>query len=175
MLALIHAPAFHKVIAIGGDAALKASILHKLPQGSFGTYGGFFAFTVRLPEPDVVGEFVGVVVKPLLALLGAPDPDAVLDEPFHHKGRFIRDPPDAVKHEHQQNIKLALPSPFLDDLQLVPVFRPYLVTGNAVLLFLVNNCPAHFLTKGVAGFPLHGNVGLVFIVVIHLLIGRHPV
>ena len=89
MLALIHAPAFHKVIAIGGNAALKAFILHKLPQGSFGTDGGFFAF--------------------------------------------------------------------------------------AVLPFLVNNRPAHFLTKGVAGFPLHGNVGLVFIVVIHLLIGRHTV
>ena len=116
-----------------------------------------------------------MVVKPLLTLLGAPDPDAVLDEPFHHKGRFVCDPPDAVKHEHQQNIKLALPGPFLDDLQLVPVFGSYLVTGNAVLLFLVNNRPAHFLTKSVAGFSLHGNIGLVFIVVIHLLIGRHPV
>ena len=72
MLALIHAPAFHKVIAVGGDATLKASILHELPQGGFGADGGFFAFAVRLPEPDVVGEFVGVVVKSLLTLYRAP-------------------------------------------------------------------------------------------------------
>src|SRR5699024_4665281 len=75
MLALIHASAFHKVIAIGRNAALEASILHKLPQGGFGTDGGFFTFAVRLPEPDVVGEFVGVVVKPLFPLLGTPNPD----------------------------------------------------------------------------------------------------
>ncbi len=116
VLALVHPPAFQKVIAIGGDATLEASILHKLPQSGFGTDGGFFAFAVRLPEADVVGELVGVIVKPLLTLLGTPNPDAVLDEPFHHKGRFVCDPPDAVKHEHQQNIKLALPGPFLDDL-----------------------------------------------------------
>ena len=139
VLALVHPPAFHKVIAIRGDAALKASIFHKLSQGGLGADGGLFAFPICLPKPDIVGELVGVVIKPLLPLLGAPDPDAVLDKPLHYKGRFVRDPSDAVKHEHQQNIKLALPGAFLDDLQLVPIFGSYLVAGHTVLLFLVDD------------------------------------
>ena len=54
-----------------------------------------------------------MIIKTLLTLLRTPDPDAVLDKPFHYKGRFVSDTPDAVKHEHQQNIKLFLLFQFL--------------------------------------------------------------
>ena len=40
------------------------------------------------------------------------------------------------------------------------------------ILFLLS---LYSYAKGMAGFPLHGNVGLVFIVVVHLLVGRNTV
>ena len=175
MLLLVEPSALYKVVPIRGHAALKAAVLDDLAEGGFCADRGLFAFSVCLPESYVVGELVGMVVKPLLTLLGTPDTDAVLDEPLHHKGSFIRDAPDAVKHEHQQNIKLALLGVFFDNLELVTVFRPYLVTGHAVLLLLVNDCPALFLRKAVAGFPLHGNICLAFVVIVHLLVGGHSV
>ena len=116
-----------------------------------------------------------MIIKTLLTLLRTPDPDAVLDKPFHHKRRFIGDTPDAVKHEHKQNIEFPLLGALLDDLQLVAVFGSHLMPGHAVLLLLVNDRPTHFFTEAMALSALHGNVGLTFIVVVHLLIGRHSV
>lgn len=72
MLALVQASTFYKVVTIGGIAALKAALLYKLAQRCFRADRGFLAFAVRLPEADIVGKFVGVIVKPLFALLGAP-------------------------------------------------------------------------------------------------------
>ena len=100
MLAFVETPAFDEIIAIGSNAALKTAVLNKLAEGSFGTDRSLFAFAVRLPKPDVVGELVRVAVKALFALLGAPDFDAVFYEPFHHKRRFVSDTPDAVKHKN---------------------------------------------------------------------------
>ena len=47
--------------------------------------------------------------------------------------------------------------------------------GHAVLLFLVNNRPSHFFTEAMALSALHGNVGLAFVIVVHLLVGGHAV
>ena len=116
-----------------------------------------------------------MIVKPLLTLLGTPYPDAVLNKPLYHKGRFVSDTPDAVKHEHQQNIELALLGKLLDGLNLVPIFGPYLVAGHAVLLFLVDDHPAHLICELVTLAALHGDVGLVFIVIVHLLVGGYSV
>ena len=116
-----------------------------------------------------------MIIKTLLTLLRTPDPDAVLNKPFHHKRRFVSDTPDAVKHEHKQNIEFSLLGSFLDDLQLVPVFGSNLMPGHTVLLFLVNNRPAHFFTEAMALSALHGNVGLAFVIVVHLLVGGHAV
>lgn len=116
-----------------------------------------------------------MIVEMLFPLLGTPHPDAIFYEPFHHKRRLVRDPPDAVKHEHQQDVKLALLGAFFYKLELVTVFGPYLMSGNAVLLLLVNNRPALFLRKTVAGFSLHQEVCLTFIIVIHLFIGGYSV
>ena len=49
-----------------------------------------------------------MIIKPLLALHGAPYLDVLLDKPLHHKGRFVILAAQPVKHEYQQNIKPAL-------------------------------------------------------------------
>jgi len=116
-----------------------------------------------------------VIIKTLLTLLRTPDPDAVLNKPFHHERRFVSDTPDTVKHEHKQNIEFSLFGSFLDDLQLVPVFGSNFMPGHAVLLLLVNNRPSHFFTEAMALSALHGNVGLAFVIVVHLLVGGHAV
>ena len=162
VLTLVEASAFHKIIAKRGDTALETAALDKLTKRGFCADGGLFAFTVRLPEANVVGQLVGMAVETLFALLGAPHLDPILYKPFHHKGRFVRDTSDTVEHEHKQNIELFLLRHTLDDLQLVAVFSSYLMTGHAFFLFLVNDLPAHFFAKRMAGFALHGNIGLVF-------------
>ena len=75
VLALVVTPASNKVIAIRGKAAFEAAVLDELAQSGFSTDGSLFAFTVRLPETDIVGELIGMIIKPLLALLGTPYPD----------------------------------------------------------------------------------------------------
>ena len=64
---------------------------------------------------------------------------------------------------------------FLDNLELLLVLHLDLMSRNTVLLFLTNDGLALFLRKVVAGFPLHGDVCLTFIVIVHLLAGGHPV
>ena len=116
-----------------------------------------------------------MVVKALFPLLGTPNSDAVPDEPLHHKGSFIRDAPDAVKHKHQQDVKLLLLCVFLDDLEFVPVFRPNLMAGDPILLLFVDNGPTLFLRKAVTGFSLHRNIRLAPVVIIYLFIGGHTI
>lgn len=175
MFPFVQLAAPYKFVTVWGNTAAKTSGLYQLAQGGFGTDGGFFAFPVRLPEPDIVGQLIGVIIEPLLPLLGTPNTDAVFNEPFHHKGGLVRNTPDAVEHKNQQNIKPLLFGVFLDNLELVPVFRPHLVTGHTVLLLLVNDRPALFFCKPVAGFPLHGDVRLAPVIVIHLLVGGHTI
>ena len=145
------------------------------PRAVFCADRSLFTFAVSLPEADIVGELVGVGIKTLLTLLGTPDPDAVSYKPFHDKWRFICDASDTVEHEHQQNIKFALSGVFLDGLQLVTGFCADFVARHAVLLFLVDDHPAHLICELVTLPALHGDVGLVFIVIVHLLVGGHSV
>ena len=158
MPALVHTPAFHQIISIRSKPALESAPLDQLSEGGSGADRGFLTFPVCLPEADIVGEFVSVVVEALFSLLSAPDPDAVFHEPFHHKGHFVRDTANPVEHKHQQDIKPALPGVALDDLKLVAVLRPDFMAGHAILLLLMDDGPAFFLRKAVAGFSLHGDV-----------------
>jgi hypothetical protein len=100
-----------------------------------------------------------MVVEPLLALYGAPNLYAVLDEPFHHKGRFIVLAAQAVKHIDQQNFKLALhciPLHFLDS---VTLFRGDLEAGNAFFVKLICQDPLRVsLDELPAILPLHGDI-----------------
>ena len=72
MLALVDTPTPYKVIAIRRISALEVTFFYKLAQTGAGTDGSLFAFSVRLPESDVVQQFVSVVVETLLTLLGTP-------------------------------------------------------------------------------------------------------
>lgn len=44
-----------------------------------------------------------MVIKPLLAFLGAPNLDSVVDEPFHDEGRFVIAATQPVKHEYKMS------------------------------------------------------------------------
>ena len=54
MLALVDTPTPYKVIAIRRISALEVTFFYKLAQTGAGTDGSLFAFSVRLPESDVV-------------------------------------------------------------------------------------------------------------------------
>ena len=81
VLALVVSPASNKVITIRGKVAFEAAVLDELAQSGFSTDGSLFTFAVRLPEPDIVGELIGMIVKPLLTLLCTPYPDAARASP----------------------------------------------------------------------------------------------
>ena len=115
------------------------------------------------------------IIETLFALLSAPHPDAVSYKPFHDKGRFICDTPDAVKHENQKNIELSISGVILDDLQLVTGRCADFVTGHALFLFFVDDDPALRFGKLVAGFALHRQVSFVVGIEIHLFIRGHAV
>ena len=108
-------------------------------------------------------------LKPLLSLVDTPDPDSMFYKPLHHKGRLIRFAAQAVKHEHQQDVELALLGPLFEKLQLVPVIGADLVTGHAVLLLLMYDGPAHLCGKLPAGFALDRDIRLILLIVINLL------
>ena len=116
-----------------------------------------------------------MIIKTLFALLCAPDPNSVLDKSFYNKRRFVGDTPDSVKHKHKQDIELALAGKLLDSLYFVTVLGTDFVTGYAVLLFFVDDRPAHFVSKAVAGFALHRDIRFIIVVVIHLLVRRNTV
>ena len=81
----------------------------------------FLALPRRLPEADVVHQLVAVALDPLLAFVGAPHFNTMLDEPFQHKRRFALDAPQPVEHIDQQDIELSVAgcgSQFLDHIAL---------------------------------------------------------
>ena len=175
MLALVVCAAGYQVIAIRGGATTEAAFLHHLPEGGLGTHGGFLTLTVCLPEADVVGETVNMRVDPLFTFVDAPDLNAVVDEPLDYERRFFSSSANAVEHEHQQDIEFALFSVFFDELDLVTVIGADLESGHAVFPFLVHDGPAHPLCELTAGFSLHGDVGLILVIVVDLLGGGDAV
>lgn len=99
-----------------------------------------------------------MVVKPLLAFLGAPNLDAVVDEPFHDEGRFVIAPAKAVKHEYKENVKGVQRSFALNLLYSVALLGGDLEAGDAFFGKLPNNVPAHLCGKLMAPLFLHGDV-----------------
>ena len=97
-------------------------------------------------------------VEPLLSLVHAPDLDALLREPFHDKGRFIITATETVKHEHQQDVKLALHRGLLNFLEFVTLFGRFFEAGNAFFGKFLDDLPALTFCKVAAGFFLHGDV-----------------
>ena len=112
-----------------------------------------------------------MIIKTLLALHGAPHFNILLDKPLNHKRRFIVLTAQAIEHEHQQNVKLALQGHLLYFLDCIPVLGGNLKARNTLFRKFLDDFPAGVLfTKLPAILFLHGNIVLV-----HLSNGRHPV
>lgn len=79
----------------------KMTFLHQLPKACACSYRCFHAFPICLPETNIVQQFINVIVKSLLAFLGAPHLNAIFDKPFNYKWSFISNSSDAVEHENQ--------------------------------------------------------------------------
>ena len=109
-------------------------------------------------------------VEPLLSLVHAPDFDALLRKPLHDKGRFIITATETVKHEHQQDVKLALHCGLLDFLEFVTLFGRFFEAGNAFFGKFLDDLPALTFCKVAAGFFLHGDV-----ILFDLSFGRNTV
>jgi hypothetical protein len=169
MLALVEHAALFEPVSEGSHASAEASLLNHLAERRFGSDGGLFAFTVRLPESDVVGQEVRVRIKSLFSLVDAPHSYPRLNEFLDHEGRFRRYAADAVEHEHQQDVKLPFAGVFFYELYLIAVSGMNLKAGDAVFLFLSDDCPALPIGELVTRLALHGDVRFVVLVVIHLL------
>ena len=96
------------------------------------------------------------------------------DKPFHHKGRFVSDTPDAVKHEHSRisNLPCLARSLMIWSLSrfsartLCRIRRPPVLREQS-------SSPSFHRSGGTSA--LHGDVGLAFIVIVHLLVGGHSI
>ena len=175
MLSLIEGAAGNQSVTVGGDATTEATLLYHLPKGSLGTDGDFLAFTISLPEADVVHQSVGMGIDFLFALIDTPYLDAMLDEPLDDEGSFLCSSADSVEHKYQQDIELTLFGIFLEKLNLVTITGTDLEARDASFLFLDYDCPSHSVTEVVAGFPLNGDICLVLLIVVDLLRGRNSV
>ena len=152
------APFLDKLVPVGSTAAPKTPLLDDLAQPGLGSDGGLEALAGGLPVTDIVHQLVHMVVKPLLALLGAPDLDPILDEPLHHKGRLIFLAPQPVKHKDEQDVELPHGRFTLDLLNGIPILRGDLKAGDALLGKLPDDVPAFFLRELMAALLLHGDV-----------------
>lgn len=153
-----HASLLHQLIAIGRVTATKSSLHNDLPQTGLGTNRGLDAFAGRLPVTDVVQQLVHMVIKPLLAFLGAPNLDAVVDEPFHNERCFVIAPAKAVKHENKKDVKGVQCRLALNLLYGVALLGGDLEAGYAFLGKLSNNVPTHLCGELMASLLLHGDV-----------------
>ena len=140
-------------------------------EGRFGADGCLSAFTVSLPEADIIHQPVGVGINSLFALIYAPYPDTVLNEPFNHEWSFFGSSAETVEHEYQEDIKLLVFCSLPDFLQDISVICTDLEAGHASFLLFHHNDPAHFFSEVSARFALHGDICLIITIVIHLLVG----
>ena len=171
LIFLVHPACFLQPVAKRCAPAGVKPLLSQLFQPGLDAQGSFNALSRSLPIADVIQQLIHVIVKPLLALHGAPYFNILLDKPFHHKGRFIVLAAQPVEHKHQQNIKFALQGHLLYLLNRVPVPGGDLKPGNAFFRKFLGNLPAGVLpAKSPARLLLHGNI-----VFVNLSYGRHPI
>lgn len=155
---LAYAPLLYQLIAIGRVTATKSALHNDLPQTGLGTNGGLDAFAGRLPVTDVVQQLVHMVIKPLLAFLGAPNLNTVVDKPFHNEGCFVIAPAKAVKHENKKDVKGVQCRLALDFLYGIALLGRHFEAGDTLLGKLSNNVPAHLCGKLMTPLFLHGDV-----------------
>ena len=81
---------------------------------------------------------------------------------FHrHKGCFVLELSQMVKHEHQQHIEFMRQCRFLKILDGITFFCGNLETGASLFLELMKDFPVHLsVGEFMTGDPLHGDVVL---------------
>ena len=99
-----------------------------------------------------------MVIKPLLAFLGTPDLNTVVNKPFHNEGCFVIAPAKAVKHENKKDVKGVQCRLALDLLYGIALLGGDLEAGHAFLRKLANNVPTHLRGELMAPLFLHGDV-----------------
>ena len=156
-----------QLVAVRNMSSPVQPLLHHLRVLCFHTNGSLLAFAGSLPEADVVQELIDVVIEALLAFSGAPNLDALLNEPLHNEGCFIIPPADAVEHENQQHVELVHDGSLLNLHDGITVIGADLVTGDAFFGNLINNLPVRVGRRIFAASQLlHGDV-----IMIHLADG----
>ena len=100
-----------------------------------------------------------MIVKSLFALYRAPDFNAILYEPLHHKGRLVIPPSEPVKHINQQDFKFPLDGLALDFLDGVPFLCRLLKPGDSFFIEFFFDVPIRMAgDKFPAILLLHGNI-----------------
>lgn len=155
---LAHAPLLYQLIAIGRVTTTKSALHDDLSQSGLSTNGGLDTLTGCLPVTDVVQQLVHMVVKPLLAFLGTPDLNAVVDEPFHNEGCFVIAAAKAIKHENKEDVKGVQCGFTLNLLYSVALLCGDLEAGYAFLRKFTDDVPAHLCGELMASLLLHGDV-----------------
>lgn len=114
LIFLVGSPQKLQLITKWDQAAAVKAFLNHLEVLCTDTQRSFFAFAGRLPETDVVEQFIDMVVKPLLTFFCAPDLNPVFYEPLDDERRFIVTSANAVEHEDKKNVKLFRKGLFFD-------------------------------------------------------------
>lgn len=157
-VALIDAAFIYRAIAIRNCSAGVMPLLCELPQAGFRADRGFQTLAGGLPVADVVQKLIHMVIKSLLAFFGAPYLNAVIDEPFHNKRRFVITTTQPVKHENEKDIEGIQRRLALDLLYGIALLGRHFESGDAFFGKLPNNVPAHLCGKLMTPLLLHGDV-----------------
>lgn len=108
LIPLVATSLIFQLVSVAHKSAGIMTAGNNLPDSIACSDGSFLGLPCRLLETDVVHQLIAVGFDFLLALMGTPHFDAVLDKPFQHKRRFTFDSSEAVKHIHQQNVEFTV-------------------------------------------------------------------
>ena len=156
-------PAFvHQFIPVWARTAAPDSVLGHLSMGCLHADGGFFTLTAGRPVPHEVQQPVHLVIELLFTFPGAPDLDAVLNEPLDQERGFILFSAQPVEHENQKDVELLLLRHLPDFDDRVTLGGGHLVSGDAFLHALSYKDPVVFPADELFAFPaLHGDIVLL--------------
>ena len=170
LVALIDPPFVHGAVSVGHKAAGIVTARDDLADTVARAHRRFLALPRRLPEADVVHQLVAVALDALLALVGAPHLNTVLDKPFQHKRRFALDASQPVEHIDEQNVKFFVAGRRAQFLDHIAFAGGNLGPGHAFFGLLLHHAPTLLLRKLAAGNFLHRDV-----IVVDLALGGDPV
>lgn len=163
LVSLVDSTLINSTVSIRDKTSGKMSTGNDLTDAVPGSHRGLFALPCCLPEPDIVHQLITVTFDTLLAFVGAPHLDAVLDEPFQYKGCFTLDASQPVKHIHKKDIEVSLARFAAQFLNHIPLTGGNFGTRDFLLGFFQYHTPAMLLGELPTGDLLHRDI-----VVVHL-------